>query len=62
MTNEAPATVIDPDGRLVVLTAERWTHILRGHPELSPFRGEILDTVAMPTRHLLGPTIGEHWF
>jgi hypothetical protein len=27
-------TSIDPDGRLVELTTERWDHIVAGHPEL----------------------------
>ena len=30
----ALAVAEDPDGRVVVLTAERWGHILDGHPEV----------------------------
>lgn len=56
------ATTVDPDSRTVVLTAERWTHITKGHPELSHYQNEILETVRAPTRRQPGPTLGEEWF
>jgi hypothetical protein len=61
MADGVLATVVDPDGRVVDLTAERWAHIVEGHPELAHFRSEILETVAAPAGQRLGPTIGEHW-
>ena len=44
------AITIDPQGRPVVLTAERWEHILARHPELRPFRGDLLAAVRHPTQ------------
>jgi len=42
------ATVTDPDGRVVDLTAERWGHIAARHPELDALRDEILRAVEAP--------------
>jgi hypothetical protein len=56
------ATVTDPAGRSVVLTAERWAHITARHPELRPFRDDILETVRHPTSRLIGRRPGEEWF
>ncbi len=46
------ATVLDPDGRSVVLSAARWAHVTDGHPELRNFRKDVLETVQMPSRRL----------
>jgi hypothetical protein len=62
MADALPAAAIDPEGRTVVLTAERWGHITERHPELAAYQTEILDTVRTPSRHRPGPTPGEHWF
>jgi hypothetical protein len=62
MSDDAPASVVDPDGRAVELTEERWAHITGGHPELVRFRDEVLGTVRAPDRRLAGPTLGEAWF
>jgi hypothetical protein len=56
------ATVIEPLGRPVTLTAERWSHITARHPELLPFRAEILSTVRRPTSRLPGRRPNEEWF
>jgi hypothetical protein len=62
MSDAAAATVVDPDGRAVALTEERWAHITDGHPELAHFRDEVLETVRAPDKRLAGPTPGEAWF
>lgn len=56
------ATVVDPDGRAVDLTEERWAHITDGHPELAGHRNEVLETVRAPSRRRPGHTPGEEWF
>jgi carbonic anhydrase len=62
MADGLPATTVDPDGRTVALTAERWGHITEGHPELAAYQTEILETVRVPSRRRPGPTLGEQWF
>jgi len=62
MPEDVLAEVVDPDGRTVELTGARWAHITAGHPELIAYQSEVLDTVQMPSRRLLGPTVGEEWF
>jgi hypothetical protein len=45
------AEVVDPDGRRVELTDERWQHILvdhDGHPELAGYQAEVMQAVQMP--------------
>lgn len=58
------ASVIDPDGRSVDLTDERWAHIIepRRHPELAPFQAEILRAVEQPDLRLAGRKQNEEWF
>lgn len=58
------ATVHDPDGRLVELTDERWTHIVRptGHSELGGLQAEVLRAVATPDAVLPGRERDEVWF
>ena len=57
-------TVVDPTGRRVELTAERWAHIvgLANHPELTGLQTEVLQTVAQPARMLAGREPDEVWF
>jgi hypothetical protein len=62
MSNDVPATVVDPDGRTVELTEERWRHITDGHPELARLRDEVLGTIRTPSRRQPRPTLGEEWF
>lgn len=57
----------DPDGRGVELTSERWDHILHsatgtGHPELEPFRAEVLRAVETPTTRKPGRRDNEVWY
>ncbi len=45
------AAVVDPDGRRVELTVERWDHIVNdhdGHPELDAFRADVMRAVSDP--------------
>jgi hypothetical protein len=42
------AETTDPDGRTVVLDDEGWEHILHQHPELAPYRHEIIAAVNSP--------------
>jgi|SRR3954447_13124200 hypothetical protein len=62
MAEEAIASVVDPEGRTVDLTAGRWAHITDGHPELAPFQDQVLDSVRAPSHRRPGRTPGEEWF
>lgn len=55
------ATVVDAQGRSVVLTDERWRHIVGGHPDLAPHQGSVLDAVRSPTRRIPGRWPDEEW-
>ena len=53
----------DPRGREVVLTPDRWLHILIRHNEMNGHRQAILDTVAAPTMIRQGRATNErHYF
>jgi hypothetical protein len=52
----------DPDGRRVVLSFERWRHVLEDHAELSRHREAVLEAVARPDVRLDGRLRGEEWF
>jgi hypothetical protein len=52
----------DPDGRPVDLTAERWRHILAGHPELTPHLDKVTRAVQEPDRRMPGRHDDEEWF
>ena len=52
------ATVADPDGRPVVLTAAGWRHILTNHREMGPHRDAILLTVSAPDHRRPDPAPG----
>ena len=62
MPGGRPETVVDPDGRGVDLSDERWAHITDGHPELARYRREVLQAVGEPSRRRPGRTLGEEWF
>jgi hypothetical protein len=42
------STVHDGEGWLIRLTGERWTHIVRRHPEMRAERARVLETVRQP--------------
>lgn len=56
------ATTVDPDGRGIQLSRERWEHIIRGHPELKLHLAEVMDAVRRPDRRMPGRVPGEEWF
>lgn len=54
-------TVHDPDGTPVVLTFERWRHIVAAHPELVTWRRALLVAVRAPTQVQAGRMPNERW-
>jgi type II secretory pathway predicted ATPase ExeA len=50
----ALASALDPDGRLVELHAERWSHILAGHPELARHLASLTRAIREPDRRIVG--------
>jgi len=59
------AEVVDPDGRRVELTDERWQHILvdpDGHPELADYQAQVMRAVQMPDERRSGRKSNEQWF
>lgn len=55
-------TVVDPLSRTVHLTAERWEHIIEGHPYMAPYRAEVLRAVREPTERIAQRRPGQDWF
>jgi hypothetical protein len=53
--------ITDRRGREVRLSAERWRHILSGHPEMGSYEGEVLRAVESPTEALAGRESDEEW-
>ncbi len=45
------ATLNDPDGKQVELTAERWAHIVHpdSHPKMAEDQGDVLRAIEHPT-------------
>jgi hypothetical protein len=56
------AMALDPDGRRVVLTEERWLHVKARHPEMASYLGEIMRAVREPDRRRSGRAELEEWF
>lgn len=46
----------------MVLTSERWTHILAGHPELVTLETSIRQAVISPTQRMPGRTGTQSWY
>jgi hypothetical protein len=55
-------SAVDPLGRTVNLTADRWEHIIDGHPEMASLRGEVLRAIREPSELLRAPRVGEDWY
>jgi hypothetical protein len=53
---------IDPLGRTVQLAEERWSHIIKGHPYMAPFRAEVMRAIEAPTQRIEQPRPGQDWF
>jgi len=52
----------DPDGRTVILTTERWEHVIFGHPYVGVTPEEVIEAVARPDARVVGRGYGEEWF
>jgi hypothetical protein len=61
MPDAEATTTTTPDGTLVELTAERWEHIQRGHPDLAPYRDAIVAAISAPTIRRPGREASEWW-
>lgn len=61
MADQGPTIVSAPDGTPVELTAERWEHVLAGHPDLAPYRDAVLTCITDPTIRRPGRDPGEWW-
>ena len=51
MEKEGPSETVvlrDPTGVDVTVSEERWRHIVNGHPEMSPHRGDLGQTIEHP--------------
>ena len=53
---------VDPDGRRVVLSFDRWRHIVEEHGELEPYRRSLLAAISAPDRRIPGRWTDEEWF
>ncbi len=58
---EAPLKIRDREGREVLLSPERWEHIVSGHPEIETYEQEIRRAVESPTAVLPGRERDEEW-
>ena len=52
----------DPDARRVVLTEERWRHVVDTHGELKGHRAVVLGAVSHPHERLQARKPGQEWF
>lgn len=57
-----PRITRDPRGREVVLTGERWKHIIDGHPELKAHLEDVVRAIEAPTDTTAGRGSYEEWF
>ena len=53
--DEILARVLDPDDRVVVMTAERWDHIMQKHPYLGLSVFEVMEIVEFPDHRTPDP-------
>lgn len=60
--SERLLSLLDPDGRPVDLSVQRWAHILDGHPELAAHLEHVARAVRRPDRRRRGHRAGEEWF
>lgn len=58
---DEPQKIRDRQGRDVLLSPERWRHIISGHPEIEIYAEEIHRTVESPTAALRGREPDEEW-
>jgi hypothetical protein len=53
---------VDPEGRRVVLSSERWRHICERHPYIDLGPEDVIGAVGQPDARVLGRTTYEEWF
>lgn len=58
---DEPQRIRDREGREVLLSPERWQHIVSGHPEIEVYEQEIRRAVESPTAILPGREPDEEW-
>jgi len=58
---DAPRRIRDHRGREVLLSLERWRHIVSAHPELEVHQEEVCRAVEAPTAVLAGREPDEEW-
>lgn len=58
---DEPKTIRDREGREIILSPERWQHIVSGHPEIKAYGQEVRRAVESPTAILSGRDPGEEW-
>jgi hypothetical protein len=58
---DAPEIIRDREDREVLLSPERWQHIVSGHPEIEAYEQEIQRAVESPTAVLPGREPDEEW-
>ncbi len=56
------AEVVDPDGRRVILDEEGWSHILKEHAEIRPYRDDLIATIVEPDHRRPDPWPGRERF
>jgi hypothetical protein len=47
---------------MVVLTGERWEHVVERHAEIEPHESSVLKAVTAPDRRVRGTRRREEWF
>lgn len=58
---DKPQEIRDRQGRDVLLSPERWRHIISAHPEIEIYAKEIRRAVESPTTVLAGREPDEEW-
>ena len=58
---DKPQKIRDRQGRDVLLSPERWQHIISAHPEIEIYEKEIRQAVELPTTVLAGREPDEEW-
>jgi hypothetical protein len=58
---DSPETIRDRRGREVVLSPDRWGHVVSAHPEIATYRQEVRRAVESPTSVVAGRESDEEW-
>jgi hypothetical protein len=58
---DEPRKMRDRQGREVLLSDERWRHIVSAHPEIKAYEEEVRRAVESPTARLAGREPDEEW-